>query len=472
MTLPRKWLVMAAVAMSTFLATIDGSIVNVALPTLVAELDTIFPVAQWVILAYLLIQATLMPGVGRLGDILGKKRIYVAGVAVFTFGSVLCGLSPTVYWLIAARAVQAVGSAMALGLGMAIVTEAFPPAERGKALGLNGTFVSIGIVLGPTVGGLILDVVSWHWIFFVNLPIGLIGLALAWRYIPDTRPAGRQVFDFAGAITLFISLLALLLALTLGQQIGFGDGRILALFALWLLFLLLFLRVEWYHPQPLLDLRLFRRRRFSLGLLTGSLAFVAIAGVTLLLPFYLQLMRGFGTRQVGLMMALIPLFLGVVAPLAGAASDRYGARRITAVGLFITALGYAAVSRLGPETSLLAYALAVTPLGLGMGLFQSPNNSAIMGSAPTERLGVASGLLGLSRTLGQTSGIAIFGALWAGWVLLYAGAPLPGGATTAPIPAQLTALNHTFLVMAGLLLLALVLNIWGYRREERLEIRD
>ena len=465
MPLPRKWLVMAAVAMSTFLATIDGSIVNVALPTLVMELDTLFPVAQWVILAYLLIQATLMPGVGRLGDMLGKKRIYSAGVAVFTVSSVLCGLAPTVYWLIAARAAQAVGSAMALGLGMAIVTEAFPPAERGKALGLNGTFVSIGIVLGPTVGGLILDVASWHWIFFVNLPIGLMGLALAWRYIPDTRPIGRQRFDFAGAITLFISLLALLLALTLGQRLGFGDGRILALFALWLLFLLLFLWVEWHHPQPLIDLRLFRRRRFSLGLLTGSLAFVAIAGATLLLPFYLQLMRGYNTRQVGLMMALIPLFLGVVAPLAGAASDRYGVRRITAVGLFITALGYGAMSQLGPETSLLAYALAVTPLGLGMGLFQSPNNSAIMGSAPPERLGVASGLLGLSRTLGQTSGIAIFGALWAGWALLYAGAPLPGGATTAPLPAQLTALSHTFLAMMGLLLVALALNVWGNRRE-------
>lgn len=470
MPLPRKWLVMAAVAMSTFLATIDGSIVNVALPTLVTELDTLFPVAQWVILAYLLIQTTLMPGVGRLGDMLGKKRIYSAGVAVFTLSSVLCGLAPTVYWLIAARAAQAVGSAMALGLGMAIVTEAFPPAERGKALGLNGTFVSIGIVLGPTVGGLILDVASWHWIFFVNLPIGLMGLALAWRYIPDTRPAGRQRFDFAGAITLFISLLALLLALTLGQRFGFGDGRILALFALWLLFLLLFLWVEWHHPQPLIDLRLFRRRRFSLGLLTGSLAFVAIAGATLLLPFYLQLMRGYNTRQVGLMMALIPLFLGVVAPLAGAASDRYGARRITAVGLFIAALGYGAMSQLGPETSLLAYALAVTPLGLGMGLFQSPNNSAIMGSAPPERLGVASGLLGLSRTLGQTSGIAIFGALWAGWVLLYAAAPLPGGATTAPLPAQLAALSHTFLAMMGLLLLALALNVWGYWREERGEI--
>ena len=465
MPLPRKWLVMAAVAMSTFLATIDGSIVNVALPTLVAELDTIFPVAQWVILAYLLMQTTLMPGVGRLGDILGKKRIYVAGVAVFTLGSVLCGLSPTVYWLIAARAVQAVGSAMALGLGMAIVTEAFPPAERGKALGLNGTFVSIGIVLGPTVGGLIWDVASWPWIFFVNLPIGLIGLALAWRYIPDTRPDGRQPFDFVGALTLFVTLLALLLALTLGQQFGFSDGRIVALFALSLLCLLLFLRVEWRQPHPLLDLRLFRRRRFSVGLLTGSLVFMTIAGATLLLPFYLQLMRGYNTRQVGLMMALIPLFLGVVAPLAGAASDRYGARRITAVGLFIAALGYAAMSQLGPETSLLAYALAVMPLGLGMGLFQSPNNSAIMGAAPPERLGVASGLLGLSRTLGQTTGIAIFGALWAGWVARYAGAPLPGGATVAPIPAQLTALHHTFLAMMGLLLLALALNVWGNRRE-------
>ncbi|HMR65058.1 MAG TPA: MFS transporter, partial [Anaerolineae bacterium] len=188
----RKWYIMAAVSMSIFLATIDGSIVNVALPTLVRELQADFATVQWVVLAYLLTQSTLLLGVGRLGDMVGKKPIYVSGFVVFTIGSVLCGLSPTVGWLIGFRVLQALGAAMMLALGAAIVTEAFPPYERGKALGIIGTSVSIGVVVGPTLGGILLQTLSWHWIFFVNLPVGIVGTAMALRFIPAFRPKGRQ----------------------------------------------------------------------------------------------------------------------------------------------------------------------------------------------------------------------------------------------------------------------------------------
>ena len=457
----RKWFVMAAVAMSTFLSTIDGSIINVAMPTLVTELNTVFAVAQWVILAYLLAQTTLLPSIGRLGDMLGKKRLYTAGIAIFTLGSVLCGLSPTVYWLIAARVVQAVGSALALGLGMAIVTEAFPPEERGKALGLNGTFVSIGVVIGPTLGGLILGSFSWHWIFFVNLPVGIVGLVLAWRYLPDVRPAGKPQFDFSGAVTLFISLLAVLLALTIGQQVGFADWRIMILWMTAVIFLILFLWLENRHPQPMIDLRLFRNGLFSLSLLTGTMIFVAIAGTTLLLPFYLQDMLGYNTQQVGLMMALIPVFLGVAAPIPGVVSDRYGTRVIASLGLAVIAAGFWVMRGFNLETAVVGFALGVLPIGLGVGIFQSPNNSAVMGSVPHEHLGIASGLLGLSRTLGQTTGIALFGAFWAGRVAAYVGQALPGGATTAPIPAQIAGLSDTFLAMLVLTVAALLLSVWS-----------
>ncbi|UCC52522.1 MAG: DHA2 family efflux MFS transporter permease subunit, partial [Anaerolineaceae bacterium] len=289
----KKWYILAAVAISTFLSTIDGSIVNVALPTLVRELESSFSMAQWVILAYLLTQTILLLTVGRLGDMLGKKPLYTAGIAIFTAGSLLCALSPSIQWLVGFRVVQAVGAAMALALGMAIVTEAFPAAERGKALGLFGTVVSIGIVVGPTLGGIILESLSWRWIFFVNLPVGLLGVYLALRYIPHRRPAGKQRFDFPGAVTLALSLLALLLALTWGQQLGFTERPIIFLFMLFFLFLVLFLYLEWRAPQPMIDLRLFRSRHFSLGLSLGLLAFVAVAGSTLLLPFYLNNMLGF-----------------------------------------------------------------------------------------------------------------------------------------------------------------------------------
>jgi EmrB/QacA subfamily drug resistance transporter len=462
----RKWYVMSAVAMSTFLSTIDGSIVNVALPTLVNELGTVFSVAQWVILVYLLTQTTLLPSAGRLGDMLGKKRIYTGGIVLFTAASVLCALSPNVYWLIGFRLVQAMGAVMMLGLGMAIVTEAFPPQERGKAIGLNGTFVSIGIVLGPTLGGLILSVTTWRWIFLVNLPIGIVGAFLAWRFVPDKRPLGKQKFDFAGAILLFFSLLAFLLALTMGQQRGFTNPLILALFGATVLFLALFVWVEKRHEQPMIDLSLFSNRVFSLSLLIGGVVFIAIAGTTLLLPFYLQNMRGFAPQQVGLMMSMIPIFLGVAAPLSGAASDKYGTRRIASLGLLVVIAGYWVMSGFDVTTGILVFAFGTVPIGIGMGIFQSPNNSAVMGAAPPERLGVASGLLGLSRTLGQTTGIALFGALWAGRVASALGETPVGGATAAPIPAQIAGLQETFLVMMALMVVALGLSVWGIRQEK------
>ena len=213
----RKWYVMAAVGISILLSTIDATIVNVALPTLVRDFNTNFPTVQWAVLAYLLTQATLILSVGRLGDMLGKKPLFVAGLIIFTVGSVLCDLAFDVYWLIAFRMVQAIGAALMLALGMAIITEAFPPRERGRALGISGSIISVGIVIGPALGGLIIDSFSWRWIFFVNLPVGIVGTWMALRYIPNFKPAGKQSFDFLGAVTMFISLLALLLALTWGQ---------------------------------------------------------------------------------------------------------------------------------------------------------------------------------------------------------------------------------------------------------------
>ena len=227
----RKWFVLVEIAMAIFLGTIDGSIVNVALPTLVEEFDTTFNVAQWVVLAYLLTQATLTLSFGRLGDMIGKKPIFTTGFMVFTIGSVLAGFSPTVGFLIGARVVQALGAAMILALGFAITTEAFPPSERGKALGINGTTVSLGIMAGPIIGGMILEATDWRWIFFVNLPIGIVGTITAIKFVPNTRPRGKQRFDFIGAAVFFVALLSLLLALTMGQNLGFSDPMILAAFA-------------------------------------------------------------------------------------------------------------------------------------------------------------------------------------------------------------------------------------------------
>jgi EmrB/QacA subfamily drug resistance transporter len=467
----RKWYIMAAVAMSVFLATIDGSIVNVALPTLVRDMETNFATVQWVILAYLLTLTALLLGFGRLGDMIGKKLIFNIGFVVFTVGSVLCGLAASVYWLIGFRVLQAVGAAMTLALGAGLLTEAFPGKERGKALGLIGTMVSVGIVLGPTLGGVLIETLSWHWIFFVNLPVGVLGTWMAWRFVPDFKPMGRQQFDYWGALSLFISLLALLLALTVGQETGFSSPLILALFGVWAIFQMLFLVIETNTPQPMVDLKLFRNLLFSVNLVTGFITFVTIAGVFLLMPFYLENLLGYNTRQTGLLLAVLSIGLGAVAPIAGSLSDRFGSRPITLIGLAVLLISYLSLSTLNSETTTLGYIVRLLLLGVGMGIFQSPNNSAVMGAVPRERLGIASGLLSVTRTLGQTVGFAALGAFWAGRVMFYTGGAVSGGATTAAQFAQVSGLRDAYLVSAVLLGLGLILSLWGLFQERQLRRR-
>ena len=463
----RKWYVMVAVGAGIFLSTIDGSIVNIALPTLTRSFDTNFATVQWVVLAYLLAISTLMLSVGRLADMIGKKPIYTTGFIVFTAGSVLSGLAPGIYWLIGFRVLQAVGAAMILALGLAIITESFPAEERGRALGISGSIVSIGIVVGPTLGGFLIDAASWRWIFFVNLPVGIAGTLLAWRFIPNIRPPGGQRFDYLGAITFFVSLLSLLLALTLGQQEGFTDRRVLFLFAAFVIFLVLFITIERTALQPMINLALFKNSRFTVGLITGFITFVTIAGAIILMPFYLENVLGYDTRQVGLLLAAVPIGLGISAPISGSLSDRFGTRPITIIGLMILVFGYLPMSTLDTRTSAVEFLLLFLPLGIGMGVFQSPNNSAIMGSAPPGRLGIVSGMIAVTRTIGQTTGIAVMGAIWVSRIIFYAVIDLEGDAANASAEAQVTALQDTFLVMAFLMVVALALAVGTFIHERR-----
>ncbi len=455
----RKWFVMAAIAMGVFLGTIDGSIVNAALPTLVDDLGTTFPAVQWVVLGYLLTQATLTMMVGRLGDMLGKKRIYTAGFGLFTVASVMCGIAPSIHWLIGFRVLQGVGSAMIFALGFAIVTESFPPSERGRALGISGSIVSVGIAIGPAVGGLLIDALSWHWIFLVNLPVGIIGTWTAHRFVPDVPAKGGQRFDRIGAAVFFVALLGVMLGLTLGQERGFGDGVVVALIALGLVATAAFIVIERRVEHPMLDLKLFRNRLLSVNLITGWLTFISIAGMLILIPFYLQNVLGYGLREMGFLLAVPAVALGVVAPASGALSDKIGPRPVTVTGLVILLAGYLFASRLNADSTVVNYVAAMIPIGVGMGIFQSPNNSAIMGSVPQERLGVTSGLLTITRITGQLVGIAVLGTIWATVVSRTAS---PGvDPTTASPAAQAAGLQATMLVVCVLIAVALVLATWG-----------
>jgi len=461
-TTERPWLTFAAVSSAVFLSTLDGSIVNIALPTLSREFGRPLAVVQWVVLGYLLTQSTLALMLGRLGDMIGKKRIFTAGFVVFTVFSVASAAAPNVYALIAARALQAVGGAMVIALGIAILTEAFPSSQRGQVLGLIGAVVSVGIVTGPTLGGLILGSLSWPWIFLVNLPVGIVGTAMAIRYVPDTVPAGKQQFDFGGAGVFLIALLSLLVALSIGQETGFGSTPVLILLLASPLAGVLFIWIERRASQPMLDLTMFSHIDFSIGIATGLLAFVSIGGLFIITPFYLSETLGLGARAVGLVIAAGPLLIGLTAPLSGRASDRIGSRPVTVVGLIVVSIGYVLLLRVSADSGTGAILAGLMPIGAGMGIFQSPNNSAVMGSVPRERFGVAGSLLTLNRIIGQTIGIAALAAIWT--------MRLNGRLTAQPfgepsVVAEAGAYRDFAAVAAVIVLIALAFASWALWRE-------
>ena len=460
----RKWHVFAALGSGIFLASFDGGVVRVVLPALVTEFDVDFALIQWVVLSFSLTQTAIMLGVGRLGDIVGKKPIFLSGTIAFAIASVLAGLAPNIEFLLFFRVLQAIGGAFATALSMGIVTETFPASERGKALGLFSATVSVGGIAGPILGGALLEFLSWRWIFFVGPPMGFVSFLLAWRYLPNTTPGARQRFDWIGFSTFFSFLLALMLFLTIGQRNGFRSPAMLVLLAFSLLALALFIRTEFRVKDPLLDLSLFANTLFSLNLSMRLISFIVTGGITLLLPFYLSNLLKLEPTVVGLLLTTTMVFFGLASPISGIFSDRFGYRLIATAGLVMLAFGCYTVSTLTAETSILGYILRVLPLGLGMGTFQSPNNSAVMGSVPRERLGVVSGINVICRTLGNTAGVAALGALWASRVFVYAGPDFAGDVTEAAAVAQTTALRDVSFTTMAIVALALVMSVWGLLR--------
>lgn len=459
---------MAAVSATTLLATIDGSIVNVALPTMVEELATSFNVIQWVALAYLLTIATLTMSMGRLGDVVGKRTLFVVGIAVFTVGSALCGLSPDVSWLIGFRVLQAIGSVLVLALGAAILVEAFPPHERGKALGWIGTTVSVGIVSGPVLGGILISAYSWRAIFFVNVPVGIVAAYLALRHVPDAPPAPGQRFDVVGAILMSLSLFSLSLALTLGQDLGFGAVLVITALVVSALSAIAFVAVELRVPSPTLQLRLFKSPMLSVSVVAGFLVFSCLSATFFLLPFYLEGVLGLEVGRVGLLLGAAPLMMGLVSPISGTLSDRFGIRRLTLLGLIIIAAVYLGFTTFDVDTTMLHFLVLAVPLGIGLGVFNAPNNSAIMGSVPPEYMGTGGGLLTITRLLGQITGVAVLGSIWATSVAAASTLPLPAeGAPAAAPEAQVAGLHATFIVAGMIMAVSVVVGAWGMRRERQ-----
>ena len=468
---PRRWLVLLVTSLGGFMGALMFTSVNVALPDMLNSLETEFRNVQWVVLSYLLAAGTLLPIVGRLADMLGKRLLYMSGYLIFTLGCLLSGVAPDVLTLIAARTVQGVGSAFLTALSIAIITDIFPTSERGRAIGISGSVLSVGIVAGPTLGGLLVDAFSWRWIFLPAFPVGLLGAVLAYRLIPPYERTEGGRFDIWGALLLFCGLLSLLLGLTFGQTLGFSANPIVVLLTASALLLGVFVWLELRVTDPIIELRLFRNPGLSIGLATGFTTFVAISGAIFLLPFYLSNVLGYSPREVGFLLSINPILLTFSAPIAGYLADRIGERPITVFGMASLLIGYILLGDLSEKTTTVGYLLRFFPIGLGMGVFQTPNNSAIMGSVPKGRSGVAGGLLALTRTLGNTTGIAVLGTIWAVSVLRRS--PGLSEATAAAGEVQVAALSEMFFLIQIVIGLGLLLVLWdAYRRARSSALRS
>jgi EmrB/QacA subfamily drug resistance transporter len=456
------WGILAAVSLVLFLGSIDGSVVNVALPTLTEKLAVDFALVRWVVLAYVLSLTVLMVGAGRLADMLGKRLVFATGLTLFLLGSVLCGLAPGIYWLIGFRAFQAMGAAMMLAVGVPIITETWPPARRGLAIGIASGFLSIGIVVGPILGATLLNWLSWRWIFFVNLPFGLAAAWLIWRYVPPLRPAeSHGGFDWMGAVALGVALLSLSVGLTLGETGSFLASAPLSLFLVSLLAALLFILIEARVRHPMVDLSLFRSSEFSLNLFSSWIVFTTLAGVVLMLPFYLQFALRLDVMGMGLLMAVVPIAIGAIQPIAGAVSDRIGARPLIVLGLAMLVVGYLAMSTLRADGTPWGFIVRLLPVAVGVAAFYSPNNSAIMGAAPRTRLGVAGGIVSMVRTLGQVIGVALLGAFFNGRLQQHGGRG--SDLASAPPDAIVLALRDQFWMVAVIMAMGLGVTLWVWR---------
>jgi EmrB/QacA subfamily drug resistance transporter len=403
-----KWIVLSVTTIGALMAAIDSTIVILGLPDMMVELHSDLVSMIWVIMGYILISTVFLLTFGRVADMLGRVRMYNLGFAFFTVGSALCGLSASATQLILFRLIQGSGAALMVVNSVAILTEVFPPDERGRALGINAVTFAAGGVIGPVLGGLILTAGSWRWIFFINVPIGIIGTVWGYLALKETSLRKKdEKFDPLGAATFSLGLVSILLALTLGIQYSWTDPFILALFGLSVVLSAAFLLWERRASHPVLDFSLFKERVYNFSVLAAMMQALALFAVNFLIIFYLIGVRGDSPIQAAFLLIPLPLVSAVVAPLSGVIADRIGARIPATLGLLLQGLALAWLAQITAGTPYPQIAGGLALMGLGGGMFYAPNTSAAMNASPLPRLGIASGTLATLRQAGMVTSFAL-----------------------------------------------------------------
>jgi len=408
-----NWWVLAAVGTGTFMSALDGSIANTVLPILMHTLRGSVASVEWVVTVYLLVSSALVLSAGRWGDLHGHKPMYLTGFAVFIAGSALCGLAPNIPILVVMRGVQALGATMLFASSPAIVTLNFPARVRGQALGMGATLTYLGLSAGPILGGWLTTHLSWHAVFYLNVPVGLLALGLSQRFIPNDVPRTSSAkFDVLGAVLFAVGLIALLTALNQGHAWGWASAAVITLLVASAGLLTGFVWWERRAESPMLDFGLFRERSFAAASVSATLSFISLNGLLFLLPFYLISGRGLSAASAGLTIAALPAAMALVAPISGWLSDRVGTALPATTGMVLLVIGTLLLSRLGPHTPLHLAAAALALSGVGIGVFLSPNSSALMRSAPRSQQGIAGAVRATARNLGNVLGIGIAGAVF------------------------------------------------------------
>ncbi len=407
-----KWASLGIVAIGTFMSALDGSVVNTALPVIQQETHAPMTTTAWVVLVYLLVVSASLLVFGRLGDMYGRKVFYIGGMATFVVGSLLCGLSPEIHWLIAFRALQALGAAALFALAPAILTGAFPGNERGRALGMQATATYLGLATGPTIGGIITQHLGWRWIFFMNVPIGALAVPWALYTLKNDGLDRAKKFDVAGAFTLAVGLTCLLFGINEGGRMGWDHLAVTVTLITGVAALTSFVIIERRVANPLIDFRLFTSFVFTASTIASLLSYMATSSVSLLMPFYLEIARGFRVDTAGYILASTPVAMALLTGLSGTLSDKIGQRIPATIGLTIVVIAVLSLRTIEPTSDWFSITWRLVLIGVGVGFFTSPNNSAIMGSAPNNRQGVAGAILAAARNIGFVLGTAIAVAIY------------------------------------------------------------
>ena len=463
-----KWWAFGAVEVGNVTSSLTHSSAIVALPSVAVHFQTDLATVQWIILAELLATAALLLPMGRLSDIIGRKRVFVAGLFTFGAGGLLAGTATSINTLIMAMLVQGCGAAMIQGMGMALVASVFPASERGKGLGAHMSAIGAGAVVGPALGGLLISTIHWRAVFFIPVPMAILATVAVVAILDGSvfaRDTQRPKFDWLGATLSAGAMVALLLALTYGYRIGWDSPLILAATLGFLVLLGSFILWELHTPSPMLDLRLFKRSVFALGVAAGFLTFVGGSSVRFLMPFYLQGVIGYTPAKMGLLLVPSALVMIVLGPISGRLSDRYGWRTFTVGGLAISAVGMFLLAGINEHSSLGLVMAGMLLQSSGMAIFFSPNNSSVISAAEQNRYGIVSALVGLTRNAGNVISIAVTTAIVT--ITMVSMGYVASLEVVAEAPhAFVSGMRTAFIVQGVLLLLGMVLS---YKRVQQVE---